>query len=109
MALMWLFNADETLGNFTIPGKCARQFSDCAERVALEEGHSGKHCPEKCPLGDGPVVLGDLLLLEKRTFELHFLLEAQLKDPPEENYAQLNRLLCCDNIQDLKDGRRLMH
>jgi len=81
------FNVTKTLGNFTIRGECVRQFSDCDEIVALEEGHSGKHCSEKYPLGDGPVVLGDLLLLEKRTFELHFLREAQLRDPPEENYV----------------------
>ena len=94
----WLFNVPETLGNFIIPGESVRQFSDCDEIVALEEGHSGKHCPEKCPLDDGPVVLGDLLVLEKRNIELHFLRETQLRDPPEENYVQLNRLVCCNTI-----------
>ena len=94
----WIFNVAETLGILTIPEECVRQFSDCDERVALEKGHSGKHCAETCPLGDGPVLLDDLLVLEKRNFELHFLREAQLRDPPEENYVQLNRLVCCNNI-----------
>ena len=94
----WLFNVTGTLGNFTIPVECVRQFCDCDECVALEERHPGKHCPEKCLLGDGPVVLGDLLLLQKRNFALHFLREAQLRDPPEEYYVELDSLLCCDNI-----------